>query len=201
MLGWSGPRTRSRAARVCSCRVMASLVRPAARRRWRGCCGRPGCRGGRGPGRVRGRRGSARQGDGLAGAARGPVGEGEVAAGSQGVGVVGAQDAFAGGQGLLAQGDGLAGAARAPVGAGEVAAGVQGLGVVGAQDRCLFGDQLLADDDGLRGSCRRARSGNTAPRTEDRSSGGSSHRWRGHRAADSDRAMICSTMSRTRSRS
>ncbi len=39
-----------------------------------------------------------------------------------GVGVVGAEEAFPGGQGLLVQGDRLGGAARFLVGGGEVAA-------------------------------------------------------------------------------
>ena len=96
MSGWSGPRTRSRSARVCSCRGSPRRSGPRPGRRRRGCCGRSGCRGGRGPGPVRGRRGSARAGDRLGGAARGPVGDGEVVAGGQGVGVVRAQDPLAG---------------------------------------------------------------------------------------------------------
>ena len=74
------------------------------------------------------------QGDGLAEVAGGLVGAGEVVAGGQGVGVVGAQDAQAVGEVLLVQGDGLAEVAGRFVGAGEVVSGGQGVGVVGAQD-------------------------------------------------------------------
>ena len=49
------------------------------------------------------------------------------------MGVVGPQDAFAVGQGLLEQVDGLVEPARGPVGEGEVVARGQGVGVVGSQ--------------------------------------------------------------------
>ena len=74
------------------------------------------------------------QGDGLVEAAGGLVGDGEVVAGGQGVGVVGAQDALTVGEGLLVQGNGLVEAAGRFVGVCEVVAGGQGVGVVGAQD-------------------------------------------------------------------
>jgi hypothetical protein len=70
----------------------------------------------------------------FAGAARGPVGVGEVVPRLQGVGVVRAQDALAGAQGPLVQGDRLIEAARVPVVGGEVVARGQGVGVVRAQD-------------------------------------------------------------------
>ena len=110
VVGWSAPRTRSRSARVCSYSGMASAQvprRPGRRRR--GCCARSGCRGGRRPAPARGRPGSARS-SGIASAQvpRRLVGAGEVVARGQGVGVVGAQDPLAVGQGLLVQRDRLA---------------------------------------------------------------------------------------------
>jgi hypothetical protein len=53
---------------------------------------------------------------GLLGAARVPVGDGEVAARLQGVGVVRAQDAFAGSQDLLIQAERLLGRRDPPAG-------------------------------------------------------------------------------------
>ena len=108
MSGWSGPRTRSRSARVRSYSGIASSSRPAD-----------------------------------------PVGVGEVVPGGQGVGVVGAQDPLAVGEGLLEQRDRLVQPPRRPVGAGEVVAGGQGVGVVGAQDPLAVGEGLLEQRDRL----------------------------------------------------
>ena len=47
--GWSRPSFDSRRLSVASCSATASAVRPAAGRRWRGCCGWRACRGGRRP--------------------------------------------------------------------------------------------------------------------------------------------------------
>ena len=69
--GWSGPRTRSRSARVRSYRAIASAEPPGL-----------------------------------------PVGVGEVVAVGQGVGVVGAEDPLAVGEGPLVQGDRLGELAR-----------------------------------------------------------------------------------------
>ena len=60
------------------------------------------------------------------------VGEGEVAAGEQGGGVVRAEDPLAVGEGLLVQGDGPGQVPDVLVGEGEVVAGGQGGGVVSA---------------------------------------------------------------------
>ena len=64
--------------------------------------------------------------------------------------MVRAQDAFAGGQGLLVQGDRLIEAARVPVGDGEVVARGQGVGMVRAPDAFLVSYQPLVEHDGLR---------------------------------------------------
>ena len=84
--------------------VAAGSPRPAAPppgRRRRGCCGRPGYRGGRGPGPARSRRGSARTARSPPRGAPPLVGASEVVAGGQGIGVVGAQDPLAVGEGPL----------------------------------------------------------------------------------------------------
>ena len=86
---------------------MIRLCGPRPGRPWRGCSAIAGCRGGPGPGRVRGRQILLVQGDRLIEAARVLVGVGEAVARGQGVGVVRALDAFAGGQILLVQGDRL----------------------------------------------------------------------------------------------
>ena len=123
---------------------LGQVARPPGRRR-RGCCGSSGCRGGRGRGPARGRRGSAR----TAGSPRpdrpaASVGGGEVVAGGQGVGVVGAEDPLAVGEGA-ARSSGIASVqpARRLVGGGEVVAGGQGVGVVGAEHPLAVGEGLL----------------------------------------------------------
>ena len=115
MSGWSGPRTRSRSVRVLLVqRRSPRRAAPPPGRRRRGCCGRSGCRGGRGPGPARSRRGCARAGRSPRPAARRLVGDGEVVARGQGVGVVGAQDPLAVGEGALVQGDRLGQPPRRP---------------------------------------------------------------------------------------
>jgi hypothetical protein len=64
--------------------------------------------------------GLLKQPDGLVRPARVQVGDGEVIARPQGLGVVGAQHALLVGQGLLEQPDGLVRALRKPVLVGEV---------------------------------------------------------------------------------
>ena len=59
------------------------------------------------------------------------------------MGVVWAQDAFAGGQGLFVQGDRLIEAPRVPVGDGEVVPRLQDVGVVRAQDAFAGGQSLF----------------------------------------------------------
>ena len=84
-------------------------------RRRRGCCARSGCRGGRRRGSARGRPGCARTGGWPRSRSPGRlVGVGEVVARGQGVGVVGAEDPLAIGEGALVQGDGLVQVARPP---------------------------------------------------------------------------------------
>ena len=87
-VGVVAPRTCSRWARVVSAGGWPRPVRPATRRRRRGCCGWSGCRGGCRPGPARARRGSLVQGDGPPSPPGRLVGAGEVVAAGQGVGVV-----------------------------------------------------------------------------------------------------------------
>ena len=82
-------------------------------------------------------------------APRRPVGVGEVVAGGQGVGVVGAQHPLAVGEGPLEQRDRLGQAPRRLVGGGEVVAGGQGVGVVGAQHPLAVGEGPLEQRDRL----------------------------------------------------
>jgi hypothetical protein len=108
------------------------------------------------------------------GAARVPVGGGEVVARAQGVGVLRAQDAFAGGQDLLVQGNRLIEAARVLIGESEVVARVQNAGVVRAQDAFAGGQDLLVDSSraiicstssrvAARSSCQRSPSDAASP--------------------------------------
>ena len=99
--------------------------------------------------------GLLKQGDRLGRAARPPVGEGEVSARGQGVGVVGAQHPLQVGQVLLMQGDRLGRPARRPVGVGKVIARSQGVRVVGAQHPLQVGQGLLIQGDRLGRPARR----------------------------------------------
>ena len=112
--GWSGPRTRSRSARVRSNSGIASAARPRLVGGGEVVARRSGCRGGRGRAPAPVGQGALVQRDRLGGPARRPVGDGEVVARVQGVGVVGAQDPLAVGQGRLVQRDRLGGPARLP---------------------------------------------------------------------------------------
>ena len=104
------------------------------------------------------------QRDRLGGPARGPVGQGEVVPGVQGVGVVRAQDPLAVGQGPLVQRNRLGDPARVLVSAGEVVPGGQGGGVVRAEDLLAIGEQRLADLDGPGGAVAEGgRAGTRAP--------------------------------------
>ena len=71
------------------------------------------------------------------------IGAGEVVAGGQGVGVLGAQDPLAVGEGAALERDRLVERARRLVGVGEVVAGGQGVGWLGAQDPLAVGEGLL----------------------------------------------------------
>ena len=132
--GWSGPSTRSRSARVCSCSGIASAARPAVPVGVGEVVPR-----GQGVGVVLAEhplpvgQGLLVQRDRLGGPARRLVGVGEVVPRGQGVGVVWAEHPLPVGQGLLVQRDRLGGPARVPVGGGEVVPRGQGVGVVRAE--------------------------------------------------------------------
>ena len=94
------------------------------------------------------------QGNGLIESSRGPVGESEVVARGEGVGVVGAQDALVGGQGPFEQGNGLVESARGLVDTSEVDLRGQGIGVIGSQYTQTVLQNLLVQVDDLLESAR-----------------------------------------------
>ena len=86
--------------------------------------------------------------DGVVGSACILVGEGEVVAAGEGVGVVGSEDLGWGCEGFFEEWDGVVGSACFLVGEGEVVAGVEGVGVVGAEDSLRLLRRVLEDLDG-----------------------------------------------------
>ena len=89
------------------------------------------------------------EGDGVVESARLPVGEGEVVAAGEGVGVVGSEDSGSGCEGFFEEGDGVVESARLPVGVGEVVAAGEGVGVVGSEDLGLGFEGFLEEWDGV----------------------------------------------------
>src|SRR5687768_2230440 len=77
------------------------------------------------------------------------IGLGEVAAVSDGVGVVGSEDPFVLCHGLLQHQDGLTPTARSPVSAGEVAQAGKDEWVVESEERSAVGQVLLMHPNGV----------------------------------------------------
>ena len=93
--------------------------------------------------------GALEQRDGLVQPPGALIGDGEVVAGGQGVGVGVAEDPLAVGEGALQQRDGLVQPPGRPVGGSEVVAGGQGVGVGFAEDPLAVGEGALVQRDGL----------------------------------------------------